>query len=80
MLVFADPPPPVLLWSEVGMYDMDLLKQFPVFVGYGNETLRHIATAVALRQMTPFDFVQSLLGNERYDIMDTYFDTILRGA
>lgn len=79
MRVFADPPP-VLLWSEVGMYDMDLLKRYPVFVGYGNETIRHIATAVPLKQMTPFVFVQYLLSNTRYDIMDTYFDTILRGA
>jgi len=78
MCVFGNEPPSVLLWSEIGIYGTDLLKAFPIFVGYGNETLRHIAMMPAMKQLTPFVFIQYLLGNSRYDLFDAYFDSMLR--
>ena len=78
--VFDNEPPSVMLWSEIGVCDTELLKSVPIFVGYGNETLRHIGATVSLKQMTPFVFIQYLLSNTRYDMFDSYFDGILRGA
>lgn len=71
---FGDEQPSVFLWSEIGVSEAEL--KHPVFVGYGNETIRRIAT-LPTKQISPFVFIQYLLSDKRYDFIDSYFDTIL---
>ena len=54
-------------------------ENYPVFCGFTNHTLTRIAELpfASWSKITPFIFVQYLLSNPRYDLMDTYFDTIL---
>ena len=53
-----------------------------VFVGCTNHTISRIAEiqSDAWPHITPFLFIQYLLSHERYNPMDVYFDTILKGG
>ena len=68
--------PSILYWGE----QVGDKHSFPFFVGYTNNTLTRIAhlPSDSWKQMTPFLFIQYLLSHERYDQMDTYFDSILK--
>jgi hypothetical protein len=55
-----------------------------IFVGCTNHTISRIAEiqseSASWKHITPFLFIQFLLSHNRYDQIDTYFDTILTGG
>ena len=70
-------PTDALYW---GANAPNVVSEHKQFVGCTNHTISRIAEIQpdTWKHVTPFLFIQYLLSHERYDRIDTYFDTILK--